>query len=83
MKSAVVFTNKMSVDLMNWLKKHSAKTKKTKRSIIEAALEEYRIKHKKLEMAEGFKRAAKDPEIMAMAEEGFQDYNEQLKRFDI
>ena len=83
MHKSVIFTNKMSGDLMNWLNKYAMKTKKTKREIIEEALEDLRIKEKKREMAEGFKRASKDPEIMAMCEEGWEDYNEQLKRFGI
>lgn len=83
MNKSVIFTNKMSSDLMSWLNKYSVKAKKTKREVIEEALEDLRIKERKREMAEGFKRAAQDPEIMVMAEEGLVDYNEQLKRFGI
>ena len=83
MKPAVIFTNKISVDLMNWLKKHSVSTKKTKRAIIEEALSNYRDEVIRSHMVEDFKRAAKDPEIVGMAEEGMSVYLEQLKRFDV
>ena len=82
MKTAVVFTNKLSSKLMNWVNSYSKEQGITKRELIESALEEYQVKIIKEKMAETCKRAAKDPEMLEMAEWGMDDYFEQLKKWD-
>jgi len=81
MKS-VTFTNNMSIDLMQWMEKYSAKEKLTRRAVIEVALTEFREKVRRKEYAESFKRASSDPEMKIMAEEGLGDYLKQLIRLE-
>lgn len=82
MKTSVIFTNKLNSKLMNWVNSYSKEQGITKRELIESALEEYQVKIIKEKMAESFKRAAKDPEMLEMAEEGMDDYFEMLKKYD-
>lgn len=83
MKKAVVFTNKLTPRLMDWVNSYSKEKGITKRELIEEALEEYQEKIIKEKMAESFKRAAKDPEMLEMAEWGMDDYAEQLRKMDL
>ena len=78
MRSAIVFTSTLSAGLMSWLSNYSKKKNKTKRAIIEQALKVYQEKVRKDELKESFKRAAKDSEMVEMADEGMDDYEEQL-----
>ena len=78
MKSTIVFTSTLSSNLMAWITNYANKEKTTKRAIIEQALKVYQEKIRKDELKETFKRAAKSPEIVKMAEEGMDDYEEQL-----
>lgn len=83
MSKAVVFTNKMSLNLMNWLQEHSEKTKKSKREILETALNKYRHETIQKDLTEDFKRAKKDKEMMALADEGLNEYEEQLTKLGL
>jgi hypothetical protein len=78
MKSTIVFTSTLSANLMAWLTNYSQKENKTKRAILEESLIIYQEKIRKEELKETFKRAAKDSSIMEMAEEGLDDFEEQL-----
>jgi len=78
MRSAIVFTSTLSAGLMSWLSNYARKENKTKRAIIEQALKVYQEKVRKEELRETFKRAAKDSEMVKMADEGMDDYEEQL-----
>jgi hypothetical protein len=82
MKKAVIFTNKLTPKLMDWVNSYSKEQGITKRDVIEDALEEYQEKIIKEKMAESFKRAAKDPEMLEIAEEGMDDYFNMLKKYD-
>lgn len=77
MKS-ITFTNNMSLDLMQWMEKYSAREKLTRRAIIEAALTEFRKSVRRREYAESFKKASLDSEIKNMAEDGMNDCFKQL-----
>ncbi|NIA02456.1 MAG: CopG family transcriptional regulator [Nitrospirae bacterium] len=68
---------------MSWLSNYSQKKKKTKRAVIEEALKDYQEKIRKEDLQETFKRAAKDSEIIGMAEEGMDDYEEQLNALGV
>lgn len=80
--SSIIFTSTLSENLMDWLNERAKKEGVTKRSILEKALNHYKKALKKAEFEEGFARAAKDPEMFMMAEEGWDDYLEQLNRLD-
>jgi hypothetical protein len=72
----------MSPALMLWLDNHAKKNKITKRAVIENALKIYKNDMTKKELKECFKKVAQDVEIIKMAEEGLEDYNDQLKRIN-
>jgi len=77
MKS-VIFTNNLSSDLMRWMGKYSANQKITKRAVLEKALTEFRESVRRKEYADSFKRASLDMDMKNMAEDGMDDYFEQL-----
>ncbi len=77
-----VLTTNLSPQLYEWLDKEAKARKATKRVILEYALEKVRIEEKKRRMAQSFRRANKDPEIMTMAEWGMQDYAKQLDKLE-
>ncbi len=82
MKTVITFTSTLSARLFDWVSDYAKERKVTKRKILEEALQRCRREVKREAMAAGFRRAAKDPEIFAMAEWGMEDYFEQLKKFD-
>ena len=77
MKS-VIFTNNLSSDLMKWMEKYSASQKITRRAVLEKALNEFRKSVRRKEYAESFKKASLDMDMKNMAEDGMDDYFEQL-----
>lgn len=83
MKSTITFTTNMSGNLMQWLESYISKKKTTKRAVIEEALRVLQKDEKQKELAESFKRAANDPEMLQMAEEGLGDYLEQLHELEV
>ncbi len=78
MKSTAVFTNTIAPQLMLWLNQHAKKTRRTRRSILEFALNRYRDEVKRQHYQESFQRAAKDPEMQGLADQGLSDYLDQL-----
>ena len=81
MKSAAIFTSTISFEILNWLKSYAHQKKMTQRKVLEEALNAYRHEMKRKNMAASFKKAAKDREIIDLAEEGLGDYLDQLKSF--
>lgn len=81
MSSQISYTSTLPASLMKWLTQISMQHKTTKKAIIVHALSLYQDECKKKELAAGFRRAAQDPEILAMADEGLEDSLEQLKNF--
>ena len=76
---AVTFTSTLSPDLSNWLKQSAKNLHTTKRQILEEALNRYKNFLKSQELQKSFQRAANDNEIIQMTEEGWSDYNDQIK----
>ena len=83
MKTAIVFTSTISPKIMNWLNAYSKEKNITKREVIERAVLLYKESVIKNDMATSFKKASVDLEILGMAEEGLEDYNNQLKKSDL
>lgn len=83
MATQIPYTSTLPPFLMRWLEETAKKQKVAKKSIIVQALMNFRDTCKKREMAKDFKRMAKDPEIIAMAEEGMDDYLNQLNRLGL
>ena len=77
MKS-VIFTNNISSDLMQWMKKYSASRRLTRRAVLEKALTEFRKSARRKEYEDSFKKASSDSDIKKMAEDGLGDYFQQL-----
>jgi len=75
----ITFTNNMSIDLMQWMEKYSAKEKLTRRAVLEKALTEFRKSVRRKEYAESFKKASMDANLRNMAEDGMGDYFNQLE----
>ncbi|MFA4890805.1 MAG: CopG family transcriptional regulator [Candidatus Gracilibacteria bacterium] len=78
MKPTITFTSTLPANLMSWLTKQAEKENTTKRAVIEQALKIYQDETKREELEETFKRASKDKDMLEMAEEGMDDYYEQL-----
>ncbi len=78
MSLLVTYTSTLPENLMKWVNTIAKKHKTTKKRIIIEALLNYRQQINKAQLAETFKKAAKDKEIIAMSEEGMEDYLDQL-----
>lgn len=76
------FTSSLPDKLLQDLDKTSKELKLPKNKLIEKALELFLDEIQKAKYAKSFKRAAKDKDIMAMAEEGMADYYKMLQDFD-
>lgn len=76
--SLITYTSTLPKNLVVWLDSTAKKQKTSKKNIIVEALSQYRQHLIKQEMASGFRKAAQDKEILAMAEEGMDDYLENL-----
>ena len=76
------FTSSLPDDLLKELDKTAKELKTPKNKIIERALKLFLEEVDKAKYAESFRRASKDKDIMAMAEEGMADYYRMLVDFD-
>ncbi len=68
------FTSSLPDKLLKDLSKTASDLKLPKNKIIEKALEYYLEQIKRAKYAESYKRMAKDPDMLAIAEEGLEDY---------
>jgi predicted DNA-binding protein len=78
MKNTASYTSTLPSELMIQLNEFSEKLKIPKNKLIEASLKKYFEELKRREFSEGFKRAAQDPDMQKMAEEGLADYVKML-----
>ena len=78
-KKYVTYTSSMSNLIMEQLEKYVSRNKTKKNIIIEQAVKQFLSDDRKKAYAETFKRANKDPEMIAMSDWGLEDYNKQLK----
>lgn len=74
--TTTTFTSTISPALIHWLDAEAKKAKRTRRDMLEEAL----IAFKRIKMREGFLRAAKDADIVEMAEWGMDEYSKMLSR---
>jgi len=72
------YTSSLPIELKEELEIYAAKYKVSKNKIIEKALKKFLTEERKKAYVESFKKANKDPEMIAMADWGLEDY---LKRF--
>jgi hypothetical protein len=73
MKS-INYTSSLPADLLEMLDHYALQFKVPKNRIIENSLKAYFDNLKRAEYIRSFKRAAGDPELIDMAEEGLDDY---------
>ncbi|WP_445731575.1 ribbon-helix-helix domain-containing protein [Mariniflexile sp.] len=76
------FTSSLPDSLLENLSKTAKELKMPKNKIIEKALEFYLDELKRAQYIKSFKRASKDEETMAIAEEGMADYFRMLQEYD-
>lgn len=76
------FTSSLPDDLLQLLSEHAGKLAVPKNALIEKALRIYLDQLTRAEYIQSYKRAAKDDEIMQIAEEGMRDYFRQLEDTD-
>ncbi|MCF8460694.1 MAG: CopG family transcriptional regulator [Flavobacteriales bacterium] len=76
------FTTTLPNDLLDLLSQKAAEYHIAKNKLIEKALRVYLDELKKAEYIKSYKRAAKDPDTLLIAEEGMADYFRQLNELD-
>ncbi|HYV93222.1 MAG TPA: hypothetical protein VE978_15720 [Chitinophagales bacterium] len=76
----VTYTSTLSTALMKQLSHYAAHFKVQKKIIIETALKKHFEELRRKELAESFKRVAKDREMKELAEDGLGDYLKMLDR---
>ena len=81
-KMASVITTTLRPDLIDWLAAQSLKHHRTRRAILEEALEHYQTQKIRERLSESFARAKQSPQILTMAEDGLDDALEQLARYE-
>ncbi len=77
--STKVFTGTISSSLFDWLSFYSKTQKRTRRDIMEEAIIAYQKKVKKDKLVRGFKKMAKDKQILEMVEWGMDDYSKLIQ----
>ncbi|MFA5814464.1 MAG: hypothetical protein WC865_02450 [Bacteroidales bacterium] len=70
----VNYTSSLPAELLEMLEFYAVKFKVPKNRIIENSLKAYFASIKKADYIRSFRKAAGDPEIADMAEEGLEDY---------
>lgn len=68
------FTSSLPEELLENLAKMAKELKMPKNKLIEKALKHYFEQIEKAQYANSFKRAANDPEMLELAEEGIEDW---------
>ncbi len=76
------FTSSLPDDLLKQLAKVAKEMKLPKNKLIEKALSIYLEQLDRAAYIKSYKRAGKDPDMIAMAEEGMADYFQQLEDLD-
>ena len=82
-KMQMAFTTTLPDAILKQISEYSIISGKKKNQIIEESLISYFENEKKKRMTESFIKASKDTEIVIMAEEGMDDYKQQLTNLGI
>jgi len=80
MKKKVTYTSTLPEDVLDLVNDYSEKTSISKNQVVEKALRQFFFSLKKSDFREGFRRAANDPDLKIMAEEGMHDYLDIVKQ---
>jgi len=73
------FTSTLPDEVLEMLKQQAQKLSLPKNKIIERALRIYLDQLNRAEYVRSYKKAAKDVDVMSIAEEGMQDYLKQIE----
>ena len=76
------FTSSLPDDLLDKLSEMAKELKMPKNKLIEKALKRYFEQIEKAQFAKSFKRAANAPEMLALAEEGIEDWFKVLEELE-
>lgn len=74
METTAKFTSTISPKLIAWVDNRARVQKRTRRVILEEAIKSYQRDAMKNALREGFARAARDADILELAEWGMDDY---------
>ena len=80
MSKQYVYTSTLPMELKEDLEVYATRHKVSKNKVIEKALKNFLMEERKKLYAETFKKANNDPEMIAMADWGMEDYLKQLKQ---
>lgn len=80
MKTTATFTSTISPELIAWVDKRARSQKRTRRTILEEAIRSYQRDAVRNVLGEGFERAAKDTDMLELAEWGISDYHKLVGR---
>ena len=78
----ITFTSSLPKDILEMLNQVAAAQKMPKNKIIEESLKMYFEELERQEYIKAFKRLKDDKELNLIAEEGMEDYANQLKQYD-
>lgn len=76
------FTSTIAPEVLEWVDRRARAKKTTRRAILEEAVLTYKRDLGRESLIEGFKKAAKDQDMIELAEWGMEDYSRVLKTFD-
>ena len=82
MSKQYVYTSSLPMELKEDLHQYATRHKVSKNKVIEKALKKFLMDERKKAYAETFKKANNDPEMIAMADWGLEDYLKQLKQLE-
>jgi predicted transcriptional regulator len=74
MKTTASFTSTISPKLIKWVDNRARAQKRTRRVILEEAIRNYQRDAMKNILKSGFERAARDADMLELAEWGMSDY---------
>ncbi len=78
MKTIATFTSTISPEAIAWVDKTARAEKRTRRAVLEEAIKRYQRDSTRRALKEGFERAARDPDMLELAEWGMSDYQDVL-----
>ena len=78
MKTTATFTSTISPEAIAWVDKTARAEKRTRRAVIEEAIKRYQRDTTRYALKKGFERAARDLDMLELAEWGMNDYQDVL-----
>lgn len=73
--NTTTFTSTIDPSILAWTTTYAEQTSKTRREVLEEALQDYKIKKSKMLLKDSFARVAQDMSQTEIAEWGMDDYS--------